>query len=157
MLKQEIWKEIFPNIKIRVRFPGPGFVGGDTKNFYHRIVKENIREFEADPTDERKGLNASIMLYHMLDWHCKTKQEKDTVSEQIPFSKVLECIANGTKHANPDKKYKTYINSEHKLMAFEKEQDIELLDVIKSIEAFWDNIYDESYIGVYEDATAKFE
>lgn len=156
MLKQEIWTEIFPNIKIRVRFPGPGFVGGDTKYFYHRIVKENIRDLEADPKDERKGVNACVLLYHMLDWYCKTRQEKDAVYKQIPFSDVLESIANGTKHANPNKKYKTYINSEHKLMVFENEQDIELLDVIKSIEAFWDKKLGKRYIAVYDEEAKGF-
>jgi len=154
---REVFVEPIPGMKIRIRYPGPAFVGGDTKYFYHRIVKENIREFYADPKDERKGINACVLLYHMLDWHCKTKQEKDVVYNKIPFCDVLESIVNGTKHANPNKKYKAYISSEHKLMAFEKERDIELLDVINSIEAFWDNIYDKHYIGVYNEATGKFE
>ena len=155
--KREVFSEPIPGVKVRIRYPGPAFVGGDTKYFYHRIVKENIREFYADPKDERKGLNACVLLYHMLDWHCKTQEEKEALYSKIPFGEVLESVVNGAKHSNPDKKYKTYIDSEHRLMAFEKEQDIELLDVIKETESFWDKIYDEYYIGVYNETTDKFE
>lgn len=155
--KGEVFCEPIPGMKIRIRYPGPAFVGGDTKYFYHRIVKGNIRDFYKAPKDERKGLNACVLLYHMLDWHCKTKTEKQILYKQIPFCEVLESIVNGAKHSNSNKPYNAYVSSEHKLMAFKNEQDIELIDVVKNIESFWDEIYGEYYIGVYNNATEKFE
>lgn len=93
----------------------------------------------------------------MLDWHCKTPEEKKSLFEKVPYGDILENIANGAKHSNPDKPYKTYVNADNKLMVFKNEQEFELLGIIKSIEEFWDKIYDTYYIGIYNENTQLFE
>ena len=72
----ELGLEIFPDIRITVEKPGPSFIYHEPKYFYHKIVKQNLKEFYADEGDERKAINACITLYHVLSY--KTSPKHDT-------------------------------------------------------------------------------
>ena len=70
----EMGIEIFPNVHIQLERPGPSFIYHEPKYFYHRVVKQNLKEFYADEGDERKAINACITLFHVLD--CFVRQNK---------------------------------------------------------------------------------
>ena len=92
---------------------------------------------------------------------CKTKQEKKDVSKEIPYSDALESIANGTKHFNLDKPYRTGrksgTNEPKKLIVIKDDNEIELSKMLKEIEKFWDKKLGERYLTVYNPDTQIFE
>lgn len=157
----ELGLEIFPDIKVTLERPGPSFIYHEPKYFYHRIVKQNLREFYKDESDERTAINACITLYHVRDWFCRTKTEKEAISKEMPYSAVLENIANGTKHFNLDKPCKTGrksgTNVPRKLIVIKDDKEIELIEILKAIEKFWDARLGERYIAVYNEETKIFE
>lgn len=157
----ELGLEIFPDIRITVEKPGPSFIYHEPKYFYHKIVKQNLKEFYADEGDERKAINACITLYHVLDWFCKTKQEKKDLCKEIPYNDALESIANGTKHFNLDKPYrtgrKTGTNVPRKLIVIKDEKETELSTILKAIEEFWDNKLGKHYLAMYAENEELFD
>ena len=157
----ELGIEVFPNVHIQVERPGPSFIYHEPKYFYHMIVKQNLKEFYADEGNERKAINACITLFHVLDWFCKTKQEKKDLCKEIPYNDALESIANGTKHFNLDKPYRTGkksgTNEPKKLIVIKDDKEIELSEMLKAIEKFWDGKLGERYLAVYNPDNQIFE
>lgn len=153
--------EIFPNVHIQVERPGPSFIYHEPKYFYHMIVKQNLKEFYSDKGNERKAINACITLFHVLDWFCKTKQEKKDLCKEIPYNDALESIANGTKHFNLDKPYrtgrKTGTNMPRKLIVIKDEKETELSTILKAIEEFWDNKLGKRFLAMYAENEELFD
>jgi|ERR1035437_495145 cell division protein FtsI/penicillin-binding protein 2 len=139
----EMGLEIEPVINMTVIRKGSSFIYQDPRYFYHKIVKENLKEFYNDETNERKALNACITLYHVIDWHCPSKEEKKKVRKEIPYGEALENIANGTKHYNKEKPYqsgrKDGTHVPEKLIVTNGKNTLELRQILEGIEKFWDS------------------
>lgn len=135
--------EIEPVIEVTVTRKGSSFIYGNPKHFYFKVIKENLKEFYKDETNERKAINACITLYHMADWHCPNKEERKKIWAEIPYSAALESIANGTKHFNTEKPYqagkKEGTHLPKKLIVSNGEHIIECKHILETVEKFWDS------------------
>lgn len=157
----ELGITIEPQLDIVLERPGSSFIYHEPKYFYHRIVKRNLQEFYNDETDARKAINACITLFHVTDWFCKSKEEKEEIFKEMPYNEALESIANGTKHFNVNKPYKTGrkegTDKPTKLLVIKDNSQIELTAMLKEIEKFWDEKLGEKYLAVYNEETQTFE
>ena len=139
----ELGLEIEPVINYTVIHKGSSFIYQDPRYYYHLIIKENLKEFYSDETNERKAINACITLYHLIDWYCPSKEEKKKLRQEIPYGDALESIANGTKHFNKEKQYqageKNGTHVEKTLIVTNGKDTLELKEILKGIERFWDS------------------
>lgn len=123
---------------------GSSFVYQNARSFFNNIVKGNLKEFYKDETDHRKAINACITLYHLTDWHCPTKNEKEKMWQKIPYNDALESIVNGTKHFNKEKPFQTgtrkVTNIPGRLILNNGKNVLELKHILNEIEKYWDSI-----------------
>ncbi len=70
---------------------------------------------------------------------------------EIPYNDALESIANGTKHFNREKPYqtgrKTVSNMPEKLILNNGKNVLELKQILKDIENYWDSILNPNFDG----------
>lgn len=144
ILYEDLGLEVEIIVDATITNKGSSFVYQNARSFFNNIVKENLKEFYKDETDNRKAINACITLYHLTDWHCSTKDEKKKLWLEIPYNDALESIANGTKHFNREKPYqtgrKTVSNMPEKLILNNGKNVLELKQMLKDIEKYWDSI-----------------
>ncbi len=104
----ELGLEINMDFNLKTTNDGSSFDNYTYVVFYQNIVKQNLKEFYNDELNQRKAINACISLYHMADRYIPNdKPKRKTFYKKIPYNKILECITNGTKHCNKEKKFKT--------------------------------------------------
>ena len=139
----ELGIEIEPVINVSVIHRGSSFIYANPKYFYDKIVKENLREFYEDETNERKAINACMTLYHVPEWLYTDKEERKNMGKEVPHNEVLASIVNGTKHFNTGKsyqagkKYGTHVPK--KLIVSNGRDTIELKLIVEAVEKFWDS------------------
>ena len=149
----ELGVEIEFKTDVTVTRPGSSFIYHEPKYFYHKVVKENLKEFYRDEANERKAINACITLYHVADWYCPTKEGRKKIYEDMPYSGALESIANGTKHFNLEKPYHTgrkegsHVST--KLIVNDGKETIELQTILRKIEKFWNSKLGDKYTGPF--------
>lgn len=134
------------DINATVIHKGSSFENYNAKAFYLNVIKQNLKDYYSDELNTRKVINACITLFHLADWYIPNdKNKRRAFQEKIPFNRVLESIANGTKHCNKEKKYQTgkkegsYVHT--KLIVDDGINTYNLIDVLKAIEKYWDSIF----------------
>lgn len=138
--------EIDMDINATVIHKGSSFENYNAKAFYLNVIKQNLKDYYSDELNTRKVINACITLFHLADWYIPNdKNKRRAFQENIPFNGVLESIANGTKHCNKEKKYQTgkkegsYVHT--KLIVDDGINTYNLIDVLKTIEKYWDSVF----------------
>ena len=139
----ELGSTIYPKIETTVTHTQSIFSFYNARAFYVGVIKENLKDFYKDPTNERKAINACITLYHLADWYWVNDKNKREKQKEIPHSLALSDIANGSKHFNPQKSYQSgkfegpdipetlTLNSDNEIIKIE--------DMLREIEKFWDS------------------
>ena len=134
---------IYPKVEATVIHSQSIFGCYNANVYYQRVVKENLKDFYKDLSNERKAINACITLYHLEDWYWKNDPKKNEKRKDVPYSLALADIANASKHFEPKR---TYLSGKiegtdipETLTLNCGNEIIKIEDMLRKIEEYWDN------------------